>query len=180
MSEMRTYKDGSRGWFDGENRLHRTDGPAYLGVDGTKRWYVEGVLHRSDGPAEEWPDGSRCWHQNGARHRMDGPAFEKPSGYQEWWVNGEQMTGDQFRQWQREKEERVVREQREWEEKVDKTVREGLDHPVKMMKRPVVVRKSKALAEESGPLTPAETGDLGASGKPSRSPWRWLRRRPFR
>jgi hypothetical protein len=118
MSEMRTSSDGCKRWFDDENRLHRTDGPA-----------------------EEWPDGSKCWHLNGVRHRIDGPAFEKPTGYKEWWVNGEQMTGEQFQEWRRQEDERAAREQREWEAMVDNVCDEGLDHPVKPMPKPEIVRK---------------------------------------
>ena len=44
--------------------LHREDGPAYEGVDGTKFWIVNGLFHREDGPAMEYRDGRKSWYLN--------------------------------------------------------------------------------------------------------------------
>ena len=51
--------------------LHRTDGPAYEGANGTKYWYQHNKLHRTDGPAVEYPDGSKHWYQNGVEYTED-------------------------------------------------------------------------------------------------------------
>jgi hypothetical protein len=45
--------------------LHREDGPAYEGYNGTKEWWLNGKLHREDGPAVEWSNGSKYWYLNG-------------------------------------------------------------------------------------------------------------------
>lgn len=60
-------------YYDENNKLHRTDGPAYVGKSGHKEWYVDDKLHRTDGPAVEYADGSK-----------------------EWWVNGVHLTKDEF------------------------------------------------------------------------------------
>jgi hypothetical protein len=61
--------------------------------DGTKRWYNEkNQLHREDGPAIEGSDGTKYWYKNGKLHREDGPAIEYADGKKEWWVYGEQYT----------------------------------------------------------------------------------------
>ena len=54
----------------------------------------KGKLHRVDGPAVEGPDGSREWWLNGEKHRVDGPAIVCADGYQEWWVDGEFIKGE--------------------------------------------------------------------------------------
>jgi hypothetical protein len=44
--------------------LHREDGPAFEGMDGSKEWRINGKLHREDGPAIEWSDGRKTWALN--------------------------------------------------------------------------------------------------------------------
>jgi hypothetical protein len=48
--------------------LHREDGPAYEGCNGTKEWWLNGKLHREDGPAIEWSDGYKFWYLNNRRY----------------------------------------------------------------------------------------------------------------
>ena len=55
---------GNQYWYL-NNKLHREDGPAYEGVDGTKEWWVNGLLHREDGPAVEYVDGYEEWYLHG-------------------------------------------------------------------------------------------------------------------
>ena len=50
---------GSSYYKDGE--LHRTNGPAFKGDDGTKFWFINGKFHREDGPAVEWYNGCKEW-----------------------------------------------------------------------------------------------------------------------
>ena len=38
-----TNSDGSRMYFDSDNLLHRDDGPAVEGADGTREWYNRAV-----------------------------------------------------------------------------------------------------------------------------------------
>jgi len=47
--------------------LHREDGPAFEGYDGSKEWRINGKLHREDGPAIEWAYGNKTWALNGER-----------------------------------------------------------------------------------------------------------------
>lgn len=44
--------------------LHREDGPAYVGVTGTKHWCINNNLHRIDGPAIEYANGCVDWYLN--------------------------------------------------------------------------------------------------------------------
>ena len=46
------------------------------GINGTKRWYLNGKFHREDGPAIEYTNGQYGWYLNGQLHREDGPAAE--------------------------------------------------------------------------------------------------------
>lgn len=55
-------------------------------------WYDEtNQLHREDGPACEGDDGSVYYVVNGVRHREDGPAVIKANGHKEWWLNGVEL-----------------------------------------------------------------------------------------
>jgi hypothetical protein len=47
--------------------LHREDGPAFEGSNGSKEWRINGKLHREDGPAIVWWDGDKSWALNGER-----------------------------------------------------------------------------------------------------------------
>jgi hypothetical protein len=47
--------------------LHREDGPAFEGSNGSKEWRINGKLHREDGPAIEWDYGDKTWALNGER-----------------------------------------------------------------------------------------------------------------
>ena len=46
------------------HKLHRTDGPAYIGTDGIQEWYIHGKLHRTDGAAVIRSDCSQEWWLN--------------------------------------------------------------------------------------------------------------------
>jgi hypothetical protein len=76
--------------YDGKNVLHRVDGPAVEGDDGSKHWYVNGRRHREDGPATEEPNGRKFWYINDMLHREDGPAIEV-EGHRGWFLNGKQL-----------------------------------------------------------------------------------------
>jgi hypothetical protein len=67
--------------------LHREDGPAVEGHNGSKEWWIDGKRHREDGPAYEGADGE-AWIINGLYHREDGPAIVWRDGYKEWYLNG--------------------------------------------------------------------------------------------
>ena len=86
-----TDEYGAQRWYVNQ-RLHRTDGPAFIRADGTQAWYDNEQLHRTDGPAIIYSDGSQYWFVNGQRHRTDGPAVIWADGSQEWWVNDRHLT----------------------------------------------------------------------------------------
>ena len=68
-------------------KCHRTDGPAFVGSDGTQMWYLNGKRHREDGPAIIYGDGTQYWCLNGKYRREDGPAVIYVDGTQEWYLN---------------------------------------------------------------------------------------------
>jgi hypothetical protein len=76
--------------------LHREDGPAIEGSNGSKEWRINGKTHREDGPAIEWWDGKKTWYLNGNRHREDGPAVEYSNGSKSWYLNDENLTEAEF------------------------------------------------------------------------------------
>jgi len=47
-----------------DDKPHREDGPAYIGADGTQRWYLYGNRHRTDGPAVIRANGHLAWYLN--------------------------------------------------------------------------------------------------------------------
>ena len=61
---------GNRRWYVND-RLHRTDGPAFVGANGTQAWYLNGKNHREDGPAYIDTDGYYSWYLRGIRHNFD-------------------------------------------------------------------------------------------------------------
>jgi hypothetical protein len=88
-------------YYDGDDLLHRTDGPAREFSNGECEWFVHGKRHREDGPAVTWPIprpnkeqepavcGYEAWYVNGVRHRADGPAQVYPNGDRVWYFQGE-------------------------------------------------------------------------------------------
>jgi hypothetical protein len=82
-------------WYQ-DDQLHRLDGPAVEGANGTKHWYQNGQFHRLDGPAVEWADGTTFWYQNDQLHRLDGPAVEQANGHKHWYINGECLVESEF------------------------------------------------------------------------------------
>ena len=65
--------------------------------DGSRRYYnTNDELHRTDGPAVEYADGGKGWCQNGQLHRIDGPAIEWRDGDKHWYINGVKMTESEF------------------------------------------------------------------------------------
>lgn len=59
---------GNKRWENEEGKIHRTDGPAHEGANGTKQWFINGKIHRTDGPAVEYPDGSKSWYIDGKKY----------------------------------------------------------------------------------------------------------------
>ena len=67
--------------------------------DGSRRYYnTNDELHRTDGPAVESANGHKEWCQNGQLHRTDGPAIEYSDRAKSWYINGEELTEAEFNQ----------------------------------------------------------------------------------
>jgi hypothetical protein len=64
MSEMVIDSNGDKTWRNADGLLHRLDGPAIVGADGVRSWFVNGERHRLDGPAFEGADGCNIWCVN--------------------------------------------------------------------------------------------------------------------
>ena len=74
MSEEVTKTINSLGdicFYNKKGQLHREDGPAYEGSNGTKVWCQNGKRHRLDGPAVEWSDGPKFWWIEGKYYRTE-------------------------------------------------------------------------------------------------------------
>lgn len=50
------------------DKIHRTDGPAVINANGTKKWLIDGKYHREDGPAIEYTAYGPEWYINGVRY----------------------------------------------------------------------------------------------------------------
>ena len=71
----------------------------HIDEDGDKLYYADRemeILHREDGPAYEGANGSKEWYLNNKLHREDGPAIENANGSKEWCLNGEYLTEEEF------------------------------------------------------------------------------------
>jgi hypothetical protein len=119
LSTRTVDEDGTVTYRDWEGQFHRDDGPAVEYLDGTKKWYINGLrhrkdgpaiewacvlkmwcihdeLHREDGPAVEWLGGSKEWYIHNQLHREDGPAIEKSDGSKKWYIHGQELTEEEF------------------------------------------------------------------------------------
>ena len=65
--------------------------------NGATLYLLDGDFHRTDGPSFIGGDGTLTWHRNGAEHRTDGPAVEYPDGAAEYWVMGVRLSEELFK-----------------------------------------------------------------------------------
>ena len=70
---------------------HITDGPVTIYLNGREEWWVNGKLHRVDGPAFIGY-GHKSWWINGKRHRDNGPAVIFTNGSISWFINDKHIT----------------------------------------------------------------------------------------
>jgi hypothetical protein len=97
MSNPEIDSKGNKRWFkDGTRTLHRLEGPAIEGVEGSKEWRVNGKLHRLDGPAYDGYNGTREFWVDGKLHRLDGPAIDWLDLGKQWWVDDEQVSEEDY------------------------------------------------------------------------------------
>lgn len=88
MSNISIDEFNDTRWFNDDGELHRLDGPAFVGSDGSKSWWLHGKCHRLNNPALIFTSGSKSYYQNGVLHRLDGPAMELSNGDAEWYSGG--------------------------------------------------------------------------------------------
>lgn len=93
MTSPASNKGVSKKWFM-NGKLHRTDGPAIIYVDGEQAWYINGKRHRTDGPAVVGALGQQYWFMNGKIHRIDGPSVIYADGEKSWYFNGHRITNE--------------------------------------------------------------------------------------
>lgn len=87
-------------WGDlDKTKLHRTDGPAVICLDGHEEWWQNGKRHRENGPATIYKNGTKHWWQNYQLNRIDGPAVIYPNGYVEWWIKNKSLDTKQVEDW---------------------------------------------------------------------------------
>ena len=89
METVLTVIENTNNYFitneNGENVLHREDGPAYIyfwpnNQPKLEVWYINGLRHREIEPAviEYYENGTikeKQWYVNEEQHRIDGPAW---------------------------------------------------------------------------------------------------------
>ena len=61
-------EDSNIRYYNSDNKLHRSHGPATIFIDGSNVWYQNGELHRLDGPAVMYSNGDEFWFINGIRY----------------------------------------------------------------------------------------------------------------
>lgn len=59
-----TDKDGTVRYYNADGQLHHPNGPAIVGADGSKSYYINGELHNPHGAAVIYPDGSKWYYIN--------------------------------------------------------------------------------------------------------------------
>ena len=59
-----TDKDGTTTYYNADGELHNANGPAIVGADGSKSYYINGELHNPHGAAVIYPDGSKWYYIN--------------------------------------------------------------------------------------------------------------------
>ena len=64
--------------------------------DGRRVYTRDGDFHRTDGPAFVGVDGRQTWHLHGREHRLDGPAVTYPDGHAEYWIEGVHLSEEEF------------------------------------------------------------------------------------
>jgi hypothetical protein len=75
-------------WLTEDGKKHRIYGPAVIG-DGYVMYFVNDKLHRTDGPAFESDSGYFEYAIDGVTHKEDGPAkFCQEKDRYEYWING--------------------------------------------------------------------------------------------
>ncbi len=83
-------------YYNKEDILHRTDGPACEYRNGDRCWYINGKPHREDGPAMHFNSGAKQWFVKGKLHREDGPAVENCPYLKKYFLNNKGYSEKDF------------------------------------------------------------------------------------
>src|SRR5699024_932402 len=86
--------DGTMTWLNSDGKLHRVNGPAIIGGDGSQQWLQDGRPHRIGGPANISANGVESWSRKGELHRTDGPAIIGQDGAERWYLYGQPLRLD--------------------------------------------------------------------------------------
>lgn len=116
----RVKTNGTYEFYNKNNELHNTEGPAVVKSNGTIEYWENGKLHRIDEPAIQRLDGSfewwvggiqhrdfndepavsnkkaKRWYYKGLPHRDNGPAVIYPNGTLRYYIYGKEIDEDQF------------------------------------------------------------------------------------
>ena len=90
------WENGCTEWKDAKGDLHREEGPAVVGANGYKEYWIHGELHNEEGPAVVYPDGTVEYFIHGELHREEGPAVVRADGTKEYYLHGEFLTEKAF------------------------------------------------------------------------------------
>ena len=95
-----TDENGTITYYNAEGELHNPHGPAIVGADGSKWYYINDQRHNENGPAIIWPDGRKAYYINGKLHNENGPAILYADGSKGYYINGKELTEAEFTAWQ--------------------------------------------------------------------------------
>ena len=84
--------------------LHNPHGPAVVGLDGYKAYYINGKVHNPDGPAVIYTDGGQEYWINDQLHNPDGPAIAYSDRSKAYYINGKKLTEAEFKTWQAQRD----------------------------------------------------------------------------
>jgi hypothetical protein len=97
---VETGKRGTATYRNASGRLHNPNGPAMVGEDGHKEYWINNKLHNPNGPAIVYADDHKEYWVNGKLHNPNGPAIVYADGHKEYWINNERLTEAEFKTWQ--------------------------------------------------------------------------------
>ena len=54
-----------------DRKPHNKNGPALIGANGDKFWYINDICHRENGPAKKYANGGKGWYYKGKYYGKD-------------------------------------------------------------------------------------------------------------
>jgi hypothetical protein len=100
---VETDEEGTTTYRNADGKLHNPDGPAVVGLNGEKEYWINGKLHNPNGPAAIYANGYRSHWIHGKLHNSNGPAVIWGHGqHKEYYINGEKLNKAEFTAWRAE------------------------------------------------------------------------------